>query len=177
MLQVPYMYLRKLLIKDAKLMIEWMHDKEVTEHLRENFHSKTIKDAMSFIEHAQNSCSSQHLAICSDSDEYMGTVSLKHIDYEDKSAEFAIVLRKKAMSQGYSIFGMKKALNLAFDELGLDYVYWCVSLQNSRAIRFYEKNKFREAECVPLEVLNRYHDSKELKWYSVPNPKNASINL
>ena len=43
------MYLRKLELKDAPLMLAWMHDKSVTEKLRTDFTSKTIQDAESFI--------------------------------------------------------------------------------------------------------------------------------
>ena len=56
-----------------------------------------------------------HLAIASDSDEYMGMVSLKHI--EDGLAEFAITVRTEAMGKGYSWFGMESRYRLA-DENG-----------------------------------------------------------
>ena len=43
------MNLRKLEIKDAPLMLEWMHDKSVVEDLRTNFLTKTIEDCENFI--------------------------------------------------------------------------------------------------------------------------------
>ena len=43
------MYLRKLELKDAPLMLAWMHDKIVTEKLRTDFASKTLLDAENFI--------------------------------------------------------------------------------------------------------------------------------
>ncbi len=165
--RVLYMYLRKILNKDAELMIEWMHDKEVIEYLRDSFLSKTMGDVLAFIKEAQSSNSNLHLAICSDSDEYKGTVSLKHIDYEDKNAEFAMVIRKKAMGKGYSQFGMKEIIDKAFGPLGLECIYWCVSKRNNRAIRFYNKLGFNEAYNVPQKALNRYHCTEDLKWYSV----------
>ena len=43
------MYLRKLEMKDAPLMLQWMHDRNVTENLRTDFASKTLQDAENFI--------------------------------------------------------------------------------------------------------------------------------
>ena len=73
----------------------------------------------------------------------MGTVSLKNV--EDGSAEFAITVRKSAMGRGYSWYGMEEIIRLAFEEFGLESVYWCVSRENERAVRFYDKHNFHEA--------------------------------
>ena len=159
------MYLRRLELKDAPLMLAWMHDKSVTEKLQANFASKTMEDAESFIKTSWDDKENLHLAISSDNDEYMGTVSLKHI--EDGSAEFAITVRAEAMGKGFSWFGMESIIEKAFDELGLECVYWCVSRDNPRAVRFYDKHNFHEALDIPDKVLKRYEDMKNLKWYSV----------
>ncbi len=159
------MYLRKLKLKDAPLMLEWMHDESVTDKLKTDFASKSIMDCESFIESSQNSSADLHLAIASDSDEYMGTVSLKHID--NGSAEFAITVRASSMGKGYAWFGMESIIEKAFNELGLECVYWCVSRDNLRAVRFYDKHNFHEALDIPQNVLERYKGVDNLKWYSV----------
>ena len=158
------MYLRELKREDAPLMLEWMHDERVVGNLRENFAVKTIGDCQEFIA-ASVSESDIHLAIASDSDEYMGTVSLKHI--EDGSAEFAIVVRSDAMRRGYAWFGMEAIIEKAFNELGLESVYWCVSRNNTRAVRFYDKHNFHEVVDIPKRVLKRYEGVDNLKWYSI----------
>lgn len=159
------MHLRRLELKDAPLMLEWMHDTSVVGLLRTNFASKTIEDCEQFIKNSLEDSKDLHLAIASDEDEYMGTVSLR--DIENGSAEFAITVRTKAMSRGYSWFGMEAILKKAFDELNLDCVYWCVSRKNTRAVRFYDKHNFHEALDIPAEVLKRYEGMDDLKWYSV----------
>lgn len=161
------MYLRKLLKKDAPFMLEWMHDSTVVKYLRTDFESKTIIDAENFI-YAANDTSNRdiHYAICSDEDEYMGTVSLKR-KASVCSAEFAITVRKRAMGHGYSWFGMKEIIRKAFEEYGLESVYWCVSLENKRAVRFYDKHYFHEAYDIPSEILADYKGITNLKWYSV----------
>ena len=158
------MHLRELRAEDAPLMLAWMHDEGVVGKLREDFASKTIEDCKTFIG-ASISESYIHLAIASDMDEYMGTVSLKNI--EDGSAEFAIVVRTEAMSKGYSWFGMEAIIDKAFNELNLDSVYWCVSKGNERAVRFYDKHNFHEAIDIPEKVLERYKGIVNLKWYSI----------
>ena len=166
------MYLRKLQLKDAPLMLAWMHDENVVGNLRGNFASKTIDDCICFIENSLSD-SNIHLAIASDEDEYMGTVSLKHI--EDGSAEFAITVRSEAMGRGYSWFGIEAIIKKAFEELGLESVYWCVLRDNERAVRFYEKHGFHEIVDIPGKALARYEGIDNLKWYSVLNGDEFNI--
>lgn len=159
------MYLRKLKLKDAPLMLAWMHDSDVTGNLRTDFASKTIQDVENFIKFSLKDENNLNLAIASDNDEYMGTVSLKHI--EEGNAEFAITVRAEAMGRGYSWFGLESIIKKAFDEMGLESVYWCVSKKNARAIRFYDKHNFHEALDIPQKILDRYKEMDDLKWYFV----------
>ena len=159
------MRLRNLELKDAPLMLEWMHDESVVEKLRGRFAEKTIKDCEAFIKAAENKEDDIHLAIVSDEDEYMGTVSLKSI--KDGSAEFGIAIRKSAMGRGYSWWGMEEIIRIAFEEYGLESVYWCVSRANERAVRFYDKHNFHETVDISDEILKRYEGVDNLKWYSV----------
>lgn len=161
------MRLRDLELKDAPLMLEWMHDESVVEKLRGNFREKTIGDCENFINASRNKERDIHLAIVNDENEYMGTVSLKSIDRVNNSAEFAITVRKAAMGRGYSWYGMEEIIRLAFEEYGLESVYWCVSRENDRAVRFYDKHNFHEALDIPAAILSRYTGMKDLKWYSV----------
>lgn len=159
------MQLRKLEIKDLPFMKAWMVDKEIASMYRRNFSDITDCEIKTFILSSQNDKENIHFAIASDSDEYMGTVSLKHIT--EKSAELAIVVRSEAMHRGYAWFGMEEIIKKAFDEMRLESVYWCVNLNNKRAIRFYDKHNFHEILDIPKEVLERYKDVEQLKWYSV----------
>ena len=169
------MYLRKLKQKDAPLMLGWMHDENVTQWLHAPFASKTLQDAREFIRKSRKDTDNLHLAISSDEDEYMGTVSLKQI--ENGSAEFAITVRSEAMGQGYAWFGMREILKKAFDELGLETVLWCVSENNVRAVRFYEKHRFKAAADVPEDRLEPYKEAGLMKWYAVrkDDPDRQSI--
>lgn len=163
------MHLRRLLLSDAPFMLEWMHDKSVTQYLRTNFDTKTLADAESFIRNSWTDQENLHMAIADETDTYMGTVSLKHI--KEQTAEFAITVRSSAMGQGYAWFGMKKIMQHAFNELGVEQVYWCVSHKNVRAIRFYDKHGFQETIEVPQELLDEYQKACDYKWYCTQNMK------
>lgn len=161
------MKLRNLELKDAPLMLEWMHDKDVVEKLRGKFLEKNLDDCENFIRASQNKEKDIHLAITTDEDEYMGTVSLKNIDRNINSAEFAITVRKSAMGRGYSWYGMEEIIRKAFEEYELESVYWCVSRKNERAVRFYDKHNFHEALDIPPNIMLNYEGIDDLKWYSV----------
>ncbi len=155
------MKLRNLEQKDAPLMLEWMHDDEVVRHLGTNFKEKTIDDCGRFIDGAQDKTENLHLAIVDENDDYMGTVSLKHIGQE--CAEFAITVRGNAMGKGYARYAMEEILNYGLRELKLNAIYWCVSPENKRAVRFYDKNGYTRTVEIPLRIAKMY--TQELIWY------------
>lgn len=161
------MKLRKLEQKDAPFMLEWMHDKSVIQNMQANFESKTLDDCAIFIEESYNDTKNLHLAIVDDADTYMGTVSLKHI--QDGSAEFAIAVRKVAMGKGYSSYAMAEIIRIGLEEIKLNQIYWCVSTENKRAVRFYDKNGYQRTEAEELNVLKSYSVDKVkcFLWYVV----------
>ena len=161
--------LRKLEKKDAIHMLEWMHDESVVKYMQANFASKTFEDCEKFIEACSSDSESVHLAIVDDNDEYMGTVSLKHINHTVKDCEFAITIRKCAMGKGYSKMAMKKIIELAFNEYGMEKVFWCVSIQNARAVKFYDKNGYNRVSISELREITEYSEKQkqEYIWYLV----------
>lgn len=163
------MKLRQLQDADAPLMLEWMHDPSVVSCLFTNFAEKTLSDCQRFIAYSKTCTDDLHLAIADDRDEYMGTVSLKHIDRIHSTAEFAITVRACAMGKGYSRFGMTEILKHALQELKLDAVYWCVDRINQRAVRFYDKHGYLRTDRVPGHILEQYPpaDRANYIWYIV----------
>lgn len=73
------MKIRKLELKDGRGMLSWMHDKEVVKDLCVNFADKTIEDCRDFILENRDNKFNIHMAIADDLDNYVGTVSLKHV--------------------------------------------------------------------------------------------------
>lgn len=131
-------------------MLEWMHDPDCVSLLQSDFMSKTADDCLRFIDYAQTAGDDLHLAIADGDDTYMGTVSLKHIDKAAGRAEFAISIRRCAMGTGISTAAMAEIIRMGLGELGLREIYWCVSPENRRAVRFYDKNSYPR---VPADSL------------------------
>lgn len=154
--------LRSLEPKDANNMLRWMQDWSVVGKLKGNFNKKTINDCYEFIENSLDDRFNIHKAIVDKEDEYIGTVSLKNI--ENGMAEFAIVISREAMGKGIAIKAMKKMLKFGFQELGLQYIYWYVSKDNNRALRFYDKNGF--SRIKDDEIMNVKIDNSFV-WYGI----------
>ena len=160
-----HMKLRKLQIKDAPLMFEWMQDDSVVHYFRKDFKKLTIDDCMDFINRVQKEANDIHLAIADDRDEYMGTVSLKQI--RRSAAELGIVLRGTAMGRGYALFGMNEISEYGYRKHGIREIYWCVDPENQRAVQFYDRNGYRRCE-IPKQVVGYTEEEKrKYLWYHV----------
>lgn len=160
------MKLRKLEKKDAELMLEWMQDIEISKNFQFDTKAMNLDKVKSFIEKSKIESENIHLAIVESDDEYLGTISLKNIDYKNNNAEYAISLRKRAIGKNVAFLATKLILEYAFDELKLEKVYLNVYSKNMRAIKFYEKFGFI------YEGEFRNHIQKDgiyenLKWYSI----------
>ena len=162
------MYLRNLEIKDASYMLSWMHDELVTKFMHQDYSKMLLEDAQDFINSSAWHLDEKHMAIANDEDEYMGTVSLRHIDKLNGLAEFAIVVREEAMGKGYAFHGMIEMLNKAFKYYNLEKIYWRVNLENKRAIRFFTKHGFNMLdEDIPDHILERHSNEQNLIWFAV----------
>ena len=87
--------IRRLEHKDAPLMLEWMHEEDINRAFRQPFGRFTAEHAVHFIDNSFNE-KNRHFAVVNETDEYLGTVSLKNISQTDRSAEYAIIVRSTA---------------------------------------------------------------------------------
>ena len=158
-----HIYLRQLTEQDAEGMLEWMHDKELCGSFRFDGSKCTIETAKRFILSSMTG-QNKHYAITDDTNEYLGTISLKNID--NIQAEYAIALRRKAAGTGIAGSATKEVLCIAFEELKLERVYLNVFADNIRAIKLYEKAGFRYISGRDSKItVDKYE--KQLKWYSM----------
>ena len=159
------MKLRKLQIKDISGMLEWMTDPNLAKNFRFNPLNQDEEKIKKFILNSYGA-QNKHFAITDESDEYLGTVSLKEIDYENKTAEYAISLRACAIGTGVATFATKEILKKAFYEYNLNRVYLNVLSENIRAQKFYDKIGFvYEGEFKQHIVKN--DEFRDLKWYAI----------
>lgn len=162
-------HLRKLGLKDARGMLEWMHDSGIQQGFQADMTGRTLEDAEAFITETQyvltdGGC--MHFAVVNEKDEYMGTVSLKDISLRDKRAEYAISLRRCAQGKGIGYNATKLLLDYAFCTLHLNKVFLNVLSDNLPAIHLYLKCGFRyEGEFTDhLFLRGKY---RNLKWYGI----------
>lgn len=153
--------IRELRRNDKDLMLEWLMNEKIRENFRFNYSKISMSSVEDFI---RNSISEEnkHYAIVNENDEYMGTVSLKKINFVPDTAEIAIVLRENAMGKGYGKTAIQDVLKIAFNELNLNKVYLNVFRNNKRAIKLYEKigfnleNNFQDfqvSEDIGLDIV------------------------
>ncbi len=163
--------LRELKEKDAPLMLEWMCDPDIQKGLKKNLLNSKLEDALKFIIQSpipKNiiTGSNIHYAIADYNDEYLGTISLKNVDIDNKSAEYAIIVRKELHGTGVSYEATDLLLDKAFTEFGFHRVYLSVYSNNEAAIKLYERcgfkyeGEFREHFLIDGKYIN-------WKWYSI----------
>ena len=147
-------------------MLEWMTDPEITRFFRFDASRVTADSCRTFIEDASNQPDAVHFAIVDETDEYLGTISLKDINRKKRCAEYAISTRRKAHGTGAAMEATRLILEYAFDELGLERVYLNVLVENGRANAFYRKAGFRfvREEADALELRGEH---KTLNWYEM----------
>lgn len=163
------MKLRKLQYKDVDYMLEWMHDSKVNYGFRFDAEAMKREDVIDFIEKSwkeYENGSSYHFAIVLEDDEYLGTISLKNVDREAGTAEYAISLRSRAHGKGIASAATKEILDFAFDEIQLNRVYLNVLSDNTSAIRLYERNGFQYEGEFRQHIMIR-ENRKSLKWYAM----------
>ena len=53
--------------------------------------------------------------------------------------------------------------------MNLEKIFWCVSKENKRALRFYDKNNFERVDAKELDMIEGYTDEQiaEYVWYLV----------
>lgn len=159
--------LRRLEEKDIPFMLEWMHDEEINEGFQKPFMQATSETALNFIKNSFSE-EDQHFAYVNEQDEYLGTISLKHISHVNDKAEYAIVARKCAQGTGAAKKATEELLHYAFTELGLHKVYLSVLAENIRAQKLYEKCGFKREglEVDAVKIDGRYRDHI---WYGIVN--------
>lgn len=172
MISAENIILRSLKQKDAPFMLEWMHDLDIQKAFKKNMMDASIEDVRAFIKNAEIpeelvTGTNIHYAIVDrEDDQYLGTISLKDIDLENGTTEYAITMRKMAQGKGIAYKATKLILKKAFQEFGLRRVFLSVHADNYAAIKLYEKSGFKyEGEFREHFLI----DGKYVgwKWYGL----------
>jgi diamine N-acetyltransferase len=163
--------LRALKSEDSKFMMEYITDNEISTNFKFTRLPFSQDGFINFIERSWSDSANVHFAI--ESDEYAGTISLKNINKIDRTAEYAIVIRKKFWGTGIAKEATEKIIQYGFNTLNLKKIYLNVLSSNVRANRFYEKMDFNFEGTFKKHVYinGRYED---LNWYCIFNEREKS---
>ncbi len=160
------MKLRKLAYKDIPYMLEWMHDENITKYLKYDFSKTDEKSQKNFIDESYTKNNINFAIVDEETDEYLGSISLKNINYDDSNAEYAICLRNSCIGKNIAYEATYELLDFAFNKLNLNRVYLNVLSKNVRANKFYQKFGFiYEGEFK--EAINIKGILEDLKWYRI----------
>lgn len=135
------MKLRNLEEKDVPFQLEWMQDDNVNSFFQIDFKLKTFEEVLTFVKTGTNE-HNVHKAIVNEEDIYLGTISLKNINYVEKKAEYAIVVRKEFWGKGVANFATKEIIDIA-KQFDLKKIYLTVLETNLKAISLYIKFGFK----------------------------------
>lgn len=159
-------HLRELQEKDAPYMLEWMLDPSISCFFRFDVRDMTEDSCRQFIVESGKSTRCWHYAIADESDEYLGTVSLKNINYEKGEAEYAISTRKRAHGTGAALEATRQIWKIAFLKLNLKRIYLNVLDENQRANAFYQKAGYC-FKCSEENAVEIRGEKKTLNWYEI----------
>lgn len=161
------MILRKLEMKDAEGMLEWMSEPNIRCLFRFSDEAIKKKNITKFIQMSQNDLVNKHYAIINDKDGYLGTISLKNIDMLNYKAEYAIATRSCVHGNGIAKMATEEIFKIGFQDLNLNKIYLNVIKPNTRAVNFYEKMGFVKEGAFRKDIYMNSFGYVDLLWYSI----------
>lgn len=162
--------LRELEDKDAPYMLEWMTDPMINQFFKFSVKDISLETVKHFIKKARreriddDEPNNLHYAVVDGMDEYYGTVSLKNINWQDHTAEYAISTRSVAKHRGYGQFATREIIRIAFELLHLEKVFLYVLPDNEAAIKMYKKCGFEADPARDSIESVRGRDVRRLRF-------------
>ena len=151
-------------------MLEWMHNPTVQKSFGKDFSSMKLENCFNFIESSRfHDTDDLNMAISTESDAYVGTVSLKHIDHKTKSAEFAIVIHPAFQGKGVGMQAMEQIAKIGFKVMGLEFIFLNVKKSNVAANGLYQKYGCKKIDEKYLRDKGIHlflpETNEEMNWY------------
>ncbi|MFA6376238.1 MAG: GNAT family protein [Candidatus Paceibacterota bacterium] len=153
--------LRPLSLKDAPNFCRWFDDLEVTTYLaRYNNAAPSLKEEREYIKDIKKKKNYLNFSIDTRAGEHIGTVSLLKIDFDNKHAEYGILIgEKKYWGQGYGTEAGKLIIDYGFKKLKLHRIFLRHVAYNFRGHKSYLKLGFKQ------EGVSRQHSFRNGHWH------------
>jgi UDP-4-amino-4,6-dideoxy-N-acetyl-beta-L-altrosamine N-acetyltransferase len=135
--------LQILKIRNEKHIREWMFTQgEIKE-----------EDHFAWIERLKEDKSQFCLVVINENSQPIGSVNLKKISIENKSAELGFYKSKKNEEKGLMIKSLCTIINYSFDQLGLEKIYTEVFEGNIKSLNLHKKLKFTEEGYLRSHII------------------------
>jgi RimJ/RimL family protein N-acetyltransferase len=166
-MQTPFLvgsavYLRPLEKEDARTIVPWFNDAEVTRFTR-RYRPLTLAEEEEYLRRLPDSTTELGLGIALRGDDRLvGVTGLHDVDLRNRHAQLGIVLGDKAAwGKGYGTEATGLVVRHAFDTLNLNRVWLLVYEYNARGIRAYEKAGFKAEGRLRQDTFRdgRYWDT------------------
>jgi RimJ/RimL family protein N-acetyltransferase len=166
-MQCPFLigssiYLRPLEREDARLLVPWLNDPEVTRQLR-RYQPMTLAAEEEFLRRMSESPLDVAVGIVLRADDRLvGATGLHQVDARNRHAEFGIFIGDKSVwGKGHGTEATRLMVRHAFDTLNLHRVWLHVYEYNERGLRVYQKVGFRTEGRLRQDTFRdgRYWDT------------------
>jgi len=152
--------LRELLMRDAKLLVEYLNDREVQEFMEEFPYPFRVSHAIEMIKRSRDGKREVVRGIVKD-DILVGIIGLLEI-FRGKGKLFYLV-GKEYRGQGIAT----EAVKIFLEEIRgrIDLVYAFVAQENTASARVLEKNGFKKAGVVRRFIRNSFGEKLDAVLY------------
>lgn len=146
MIQGKLINLRPLKESDLDEIMKWINNLEVTKYLSSLIFPVSRLEEEKYLEKMMSKNDEQKNMVIENMErQYIGQISLVHIDWKNRNAELGIVIgNKKDWGKGYGTEAIKMVLDYGFHQMNLNNIYLWVFEYNPRGIRCYEKCGFKK---------------------------------
>ncbi len=146
MIQGKLINLRPLKESDLDEIMKWINNLEVTKYLSSLIFPVSRLEEEKYLEKMMSKNDEQKNMVIENMErQYIGQISLVHIDWKNRNAELGIVIgNKKDWGKGYGTEAIRMVLDYGFYQMNLNSIYLWVFEYNPRGIRCYEKCGFKK---------------------------------
>lgn len=135
--------LRLIRPEDYATIVEWTQEKEVNRFIDGDYPT-SVSECAAWDQKAKSNRYQERFAIVLNNS-IIGDIELDHITWRSGDAELRIRIGVQSLwDQGYGTDAINTLLHYAFDSLNLSRIYLKVYVDNSRAIRCYQKVGFKK---------------------------------
>lgn len=148
-------YLRKLNLKDANDLFEYVSNENVTHYLTWNPH-KNIEETKAYLSNVATKYDQDtyRWAIClKENNKVIGTIDVVRLNKENEEAEIGYVLNDKYHNHGYMSEAFNGVINYLFNEVNLKKIKACYQLGNVASKRVMEKCGLKKEHLIKEKTL------------------------